>query len=80
LKQSGAKAILVNEEEPYSVASFRLNDIKNAQEDPSFAPHWANQVIFCSSGTTGEAKMMVTEWRSPLLSDRRRPQHAERNP
>jgi acyl carrier protein len=60
LKQSGAKAIIVNEEEPYSVASFRLNDIKNAQEDATFAPHWANQVIFCSSGTTGDAKMMVT--------------------
>lgn len=60
LRQSGAKAILVNEEEPYAIPSLRLNDIKNAQEDSSFAPHWANQVIFCSSGTTGEAKMMVT--------------------
>jgi hypothetical protein len=61
LKQSGAKAIIVNEEEPYSVPSFRLNEIKNAEEDATFAPHWANQVIFCSSGTTGDAKMMVTD-------------------
>jgi long-subunit acyl-CoA synthetase (AMP-forming) len=60
LRQSGAKAILVNEEEPYSIPSFRLNEIKNSEDDASFAPHWANQVIFCSSGTTGEAKMMVT--------------------
>lgn len=61
LKQSQAKAILVNEEDPYAVPSFRLNEIKNAEEDDSFAPHWADQVIFCSSGTTGEAKMMVTD-------------------
>ncbi|MFA6620692.1 MAG: AMP-binding protein [Bacilli bacterium] len=61
LKQSGAKAILVNEEDPYSVPSFRLNEIKNSDDDASFAPHWANQVIFCSSGTTGDAKMMVTD-------------------
>jgi long-subunit acyl-CoA synthetase (AMP-forming) len=61
LKQSQAKALIVNEEEPYSVPSFRVNDVKNAEENVSFAPHWANQVIFCSSGTTGDAKMMVTD-------------------
>jgi len=61
LKQSQAKAILVNEEDPYSIPSFRLNEIKNSADDATFAPHWANQVIFCSSGTTGDAKMMVTD-------------------
>ena len=61
LRQSQAKAILVNEEESYSVLSLRVNDVKNAEDNPSFAAHWANQVIFCSSGTTGEAKMMVTD-------------------
>jgi acyl carrier protein len=60
LKQSGAKAIVANEEEAYSIPAFRLNEIKNSPEDLSFAPHWADSVIFCSSGTTGDAKMMVT--------------------
>jgi long-subunit acyl-CoA synthetase (AMP-forming)/acyl carrier protein len=61
LRQSGASAILVNEEEPYGVPSFRLNEVRNAEEDDQFAPRWANEVIFCSSGTTGAAKMMVYE-------------------
>lgn len=59
LRQSGAKALVANEMERYDVPLFRLNDIRNAEEDESFAPRWADEVIFCSSGTTGEAKMMV---------------------
>ncbi len=61
LKQSSAKAIIVNEEEAYSVPSFRINEVRNSEEDDQFAPHWANSVTFCSSGTTGAAKMMVYE-------------------
>lgn len=59
LSQSKAQAIVVNEEDSYGVPSFRINDIKTAEEDDQFAPRWANEVIFCSSGTTGEAKMML---------------------
>ncbi len=59
LQQSGAKAIVANEEDPYSVPLFRLNNVRNADEDESFTPKWADEVIFCSSGTTGAIKMMV---------------------
>jgi long-subunit acyl-CoA synthetase (AMP-forming) len=61
LKQAKAKAIIVNEEEPYPVPSFRINEIRNSETDYTFAADWANQVIFCSSGTTGDAKMMITD-------------------
>jgi long-chain acyl-CoA synthetase len=59
LRQAKAKAIIANEEEPYSVDSFRMNKISAAEDDFSFQPNWADEVIFCSSGTTGDAKMMV---------------------
>ena len=59
LSQSKAKAIIANEEDPYSVPLFRLNNVRNADEDATFTPKWADEVIFCSSGTTGAIKMMV---------------------
>jgi acyl carrier protein len=59
LKQSKARAILVNEEKPYSVPSFRLNSITNSEPNYQFSATWENKVIFCSSGTTGAAKMMI---------------------
>ncbi len=59
LKDSKAKAIIVNEEIPYSVPSFRLNNVRNSDEDRLFTPSWADEVLFCSSGTTGNIKMMV---------------------
>ena len=61
LKQSKATAIIANEETSYSVPLFRINEIRNAEADYQFAASWANQVIFCSSGTTGAVKMMVTD-------------------
>ncbi|MCI2111338.1 MAG: AMP-binding protein [Bacilli bacterium] len=61
LQQSKATAIIANEEAPYSVPLFRINEIRNAEADYQFAASWANQVIFCSSGTTGAVKMMVTD-------------------
>lgn len=59
LKDSKAKAIIANEEDPYSIPSFRVNNIRNADEDTFFTANWANEVLFCSSGTTGNIKMMV---------------------
>ena len=59
LRDANAKAIIANEEEEYSVPSFRVNNVRNAEEDRSFAAPWANEVLFCSSGTTGNIKMMV---------------------
>ena len=59
LRQAKAAAIITNAEEDYVVAHYRSNEIFNLPSDYSFSPDWANHVIFCSSGTTGEAKMMV---------------------
>ena len=59
LTQAKAKAIVSNDEEEFCVQQFRINEIYNAEADYSFQPDWANHVIFCSSGTTGDAKMMV---------------------
>ena len=59
LRQAKAKAIIANDEEKFIVPSFRLNDIAKEEVDYQFRPDWANHLIFCSSGTTGDAKMMV---------------------
>ncbi len=60
LKQSGAKAIIAAEEAAYSVPLYRLNDIIASPEKPLNGA-WANEVLFCSSGTTGEIKMMAMD-------------------
>ncbi|MCR4562112.1 MAG: AMP-binding protein [Bacilli bacterium] len=59
LRQSGAKALIANEVEVYPVPSFRLNMLKAADGVDIADRIWGNEVTFCSSGTTGEAKMMV---------------------
>lgn len=61
LKNANASAIIANEEDEYSVPSFRVNNVRNAEEDRFFTPLWANQVLFCSSGTTGAIKIMVMD-------------------
>ena len=59
LTQAKAQAIITNDEEEFAVRKLRLPEILNEEGDYSFEPDWANHVIFCSSGTTGAAKMMV---------------------
>ena len=59
LKQAKAEAIVVNEFDPYSVLSLKLNEIRKSPEVDTFAPKWADEAMFCSSGTTGDIKMMV---------------------
>ena len=61
LKQASAKAIIANEVEEYSIPSFRLNEINAAEEVETIDCEWGNEVIFCSSGTTGDAKLMVMD-------------------
>lgn len=60
LKQSGAKAIIASEETAYSVPLFRLNDIISSEEKETHR-HWGNAVLFCSSGTTGDIKIMIMD-------------------
>lgn len=57
LRQAGAVAILTNESGPFSVPSYRLADLKKAR--PGGKGKWADHVLFCSSGTTGDAKIVV---------------------
>ncbi len=59
LQQAKAKAIICNEAFTYSIPTFRINKITQSEPDYNFTPHWNNEVIFCSSGTTGKVKMMV---------------------
>ena len=59
LVQAKAQAIITNDEEEFTVRRLRLPEIFNEPDDYDFQPDWANHVIFCSSGTTGAAKMMV---------------------
>lgn len=64
LRQSQAVAIITNEEGDFIVPAYRVPEILNSQPDYSFTPDWANEMIFCSSGTTGAAKMMIYEGRN----------------
>jgi acyl carrier protein len=59
LRQAGANAIIANEEDPYAIPTFKVNEIRNAAEDPLFRPDWADEAYFCSSGTTGDIKIMI---------------------
>lgn len=61
LKQGNAKAIINNEATPYDIPSFRVNKITQSEPNYNFTPSWGNEVIFCSSGTTGNVKMMVSD-------------------
>ena len=59
LKQAKAVALIANDEEKFIVPSYRVNNILNEEADYSFNPDWEDTCLFCSSGTTGDAKMMV---------------------
>lgn len=59
LKQSGAAAIITDEIFSYSVTSVNLTNLKDIKVNFKFAEKWADKVIFCSSGTTGNVKLMV---------------------
>ncbi|MBO5528504.1 MAG: AMP-binding protein [Bacilli bacterium] len=59
LRQSGAVALIANDEAEFAAPAFRVNEIANRESSYDFNPDWADNVIFCSSGTTGDAKMMV---------------------
>ena len=64
IRQAGARAVLANEVDPYEVKSLRMNEITSARPDPDFVPHFADKVIFASSGTTGEAKLIEMSGRN----------------
>ena len=57
--QAKAIAIISDDNHEYTLNKIRLDNIlQNAKEEMS-NPSWANEVIFSSSGTTGDAKLMI---------------------
>ena len=57
--QAKAIAIISDDNHEYTLNKVRLDNIlQNAKEEMS-NPSWADEVIFSSSGTTGDAKLMI---------------------
>ena len=59
IKQGKAAAIITDDPYAYEIQKLSLADILEEKSSYSFSPTWENEVIFCSSGTTGDVKMMV---------------------
>ena len=59
IKQGKAIAIITDDDHKYDIPKFSLRDILEEKHSYDFAPMWENEVIFCSSGTTGNIKLMV---------------------
>ena len=58
-KQSKAVAIISDDNHEYSISKIRVDNILQCSENGVVNAKWANEVIFSSSGTTGDAKLMV---------------------
>ena len=58
-KQSKAVAIISDDNHEYSIQKVRADNILQCGENGEVNAKWANEVIFSSSGTTGDAKLMV---------------------
>ncbi|MCQ2814708.1 MAG: AMP-binding protein [Bacilli bacterium] len=59
INQSKAIAIVTDDKNEYEIHKFSLNDLLKEEKTLSHALDWENEVIFCSSGTTGDVKLMV---------------------
>jgi len=59
LKQSKAVAIVSNDIHHYEEKKITLTNLLDAEVVQDFKGTWANEMILCSSGTTGDVKLMV---------------------
>lgn len=61
INQAKAAAIITDDTYSYDIPKFSLSDIlaDKASSTYDFNATWENEVIFCSSGTTGDVKLMV---------------------
>ena len=59
IKQGKAVAIVTDDMYQYPVKKIGVDDVAEEKPFSGFEPTWENEVIFCSSGTTGDVKMMV---------------------
>ncbi len=64
LSQAKAKAIITSETCEYSVNTINIEQVDALKSNFRFAVRWADEVIFCSSGTTGNVKLMVFNGRN----------------
>ena len=64
IDQGKARAIVTGESCEYSVPTINLEQLNALRINYKFASRWANEVIFCSSGTTGSVKLMVFNGRN----------------
>ncbi|MCQ2795607.1 MAG: AMP-binding protein [Bacilli bacterium] len=68
LKSAKAIAIVTDDQNEYegNVITLSTNEVNDISEDLNFQPNWADEVIFCSSGTTGEIKLMIFDGNNML--------------
>ena len=59
IAQAKAVGIVTDDTFQYETIKITIYDLLNSSYDIPFNPDWDNEVIFCSSGTTGDVKMMV---------------------
>ncbi|MCQ2773041.1 MAG: AMP-binding protein, partial [Bacilli bacterium] len=59
IRQGKAIALIANEVEDYDIPLIRVNNIQGGVVNNEFVENWANHVLFCSSGTTGDAKILI---------------------
>ena len=58
-EMSKAIAIITDDSNQYPIMKVSLSDLLEEKHHYSFTPTWENEVIFSSSGTTGDVKLMV---------------------
>ena len=58
-KQAKANVLISDDNHEYSISKLRADNILQCSNDGKINTKWANEVIFSSSGTTGDAKLMV---------------------
>lgn len=59
IRQAKAVAVISDDPFKYDVKKIHIDEIVLAKKADGFVSDWENEVIFCSSGTTGDVKMMV---------------------
>lgn len=59
LAQSQAVAVITDDVYVYDVKKISSDDLLDVKSHDSFTPTWEDEVIFCSSGTTGDIKLMI---------------------
>ena len=59
IKQGKAIAVITDDAYQYECLKISLDDILYGEKTYAFTPVWENEIIFCSSGTTGDVKMMI---------------------